>query len=277
MDNQSRVIKVLFVDDDPDEHIVFRELLAEADPGGYACETVDTSRAAEARQKIQAYDIVFVDNRLSAADSFGSGGAFLRALVNRGVQVPVVLVTGEARVTVDEAVLDLVNRGLIFFLEKSELTPEKVHGLIHTLLQVEVRVLHVEDDEDDALIFETYLEDAAPYQFDLTRAANLDEARKLWDPEKFDVVVSDWNLGVENGFAFIEEVLAESAEVPIVLLTSSKEINLHRGALRLIGHCRLGFMSKSGLTTQALVDAILAQRTRVLTPARTRPQPVRLG
>ncbi len=277
MEDNQRVIRVLFVDDDPDEHIIFKELLAEADPLGYLCETVETSKAAEARQKIQAYDIIFVDNRLSTADSFGSGGAFLRALVNRGIQVPVVLVTGETSVTVDEAVLDLINRGLIFFLEKSELAPEKVHALIQELLQVEVRVLHIEDDEDDALIVESYLEEASPYRFNLTRAANLEEARKLWNPENFDVVLSDWNLGTETGFAFIEEVLAESAEVPVVLLTSSKEIYLHRGALRLIGHCRLGFMSKSGMTTQALVDAILAQRTRVLTPTRTRPSPLRLG
>jgi CheY-like chemotaxis protein len=81
-------IKVLVVDDDPDELIVIKRLLRPA--GSYAVDAVGSAEQALERLQAHAYDVVLCDYQLPGLN----GVEFLRRLSADGNDTPVVLVTG---------------------------------------------------------------------------------------------------------------------------------------------------------------------------------------
>lgn len=258
-----RVIKVLYVEDDPDDQELFREMLADADEWGYITETVDSTRAATMCLQVGEFDIVFVDNRLKPDDPFGSGGTFLRSLISQGLDLPVVLITGQPNVQADEEVLRLINNGRISFVEKDGLTGAELHGLIHAALERELHLLLVEPDEDRALMVESCLADSVPYHFSIHGVPTVDDAFRQLDVQHFDVVVTNWSSGAAIDPELLKTLLDRGNGLAIVVLTEGGDVALPSSILRLVGHNRIGFLPRATLSTQHMVDTVIRQRARL--------------
>jgi two-component system chemotaxis response regulator CheY len=54
-------------------------------------------------------------------------------------------------------------------------------------------------------------------------AADGIEAVNLFEPGKFDLVLTDWNMPGKNGLEVISEIRAKDANVPIIMVTTEAE------------------------------------------------------
>ncbi len=80
------------------------------------------------------------------------------------------------------------------------------------------RVLIVEDDEMDRLLFETILETAG---HELHLAANGDEARLLYTKLRVDVVVTDLHMEPGHGLQLIQALTASDPDVAIIAVSGT--------------------------------------------------------
>ena len=96
----------------------------------------------------------------------------------------------------------------------------------------EIRVLLVDDDEDDFLITEEYLEDS-PTRFHLEWTTQYDEALEAIANEDYDVYLIDLHLGQWNGFDLIKNGLDAGCQKPLILLTGAGEREIDQQAMQL--------------------------------------------
>ncbi|MCA9247704.1 MAG: response regulator, partial [Planctomycetales bacterium] len=54
-------------------------------------------------------------------------------------------------------------------------------------------------------------------------AADGQEAVDLFEPGKFDMVLTDWNMPNKNGLEVIQEIRKVDAKVPIIMVTTEAE------------------------------------------------------
>lgn len=80
-----------------------------------------------------------------------------------------------------------------------------------------VRVLLVEDNEDDAFLTQRSLQQARAAAFEVRRAASLEEAVKHLREGEFDAVLLDLSLPDSDGLRTVEEVHAHAPNLPIVV------------------------------------------------------------
>ena len=94
-----------------------------------------------------------------------------------------------------------------------------------------IRILLVEDDEDDYILALDYLDDINFLDSELVRATNAAEAFGFMADQDFDLCLVDYQLGGINGL----EVLAKSQEMgfsaPIIMLTGHRDDVLDQRAL----------------------------------------------
>ena len=95
-----------------------------------------------------------------------------------------------------------------------------------------IRILIVEDDEDDYLLTRKLLRDNTDTTFEVTWArtfdAAIDELRK-----PYDVVLVDYRLGSHNGLDLIETAVAVGIAAPIILLTGRGDPSVDKKAMKL--------------------------------------------
>jgi len=56
-----------------------------------------------------------------------------------------------------------------------------------------------------------------------TEAADGNEAVSMFKPGEFDLVLTDWNMPGKNGLEVVQEVRAQDANVPIIMVTTEAE------------------------------------------------------
>ena len=85
--------------------------------------------------------------------------------------------------------------------------------------QLPIRVLLVEDDEDDVVLTQTLLREADPSGYELEWVCDYDEALKRLSEGGYDVCLVDYQLGLRDGIEFIGAALERGCGAPIILLT----------------------------------------------------------
>jgi two-component system, cell cycle sensor histidine kinase and response regulator CckA len=81
-----------------------------------------------------------------------------------------------------------------------------------------IKILLVEDDEEDYLLTKRFLSNNARMTCDVTWVRSYDAAlAELKNP--YDVCLVDYHLGAESGLALIEKAIANGFQGPIILLT----------------------------------------------------------
>jgi len=89
-----------------------------------------------------------------------------------------------------------------------------------------LRILIVEDDEDDFILISDYFKNISAWKFDIKwvqrYAAAIDELCN----NQYTLCFCDYRLGAKNGIDLIKDVLARNAATPIILLTGKGNYNI---------------------------------------------------
>jgi|DewCreStandDraft_4_1066084.scaffolds.fasta_scaffold23331_2 DNA-binding response OmpR family regulator len=85
--------------------------------------------------------------------------------------------------------------------------------------QAPIRVLLVEDDEDDRVIVLEHIHRIPGRKFEVEWVLGYTEAIIEIGRQPYDLFIFDYRLGPDNGVDLIREVKAKGCAVPIVMLT----------------------------------------------------------
>jgi signal transduction histidine kinase len=110
------LIRVLLIDDDQDEYVLTRDLLADVPSGRFQLDWISDYAAGVEAVVSGPYDAFLVDYRLGAK----TGIELLRETRDRRRRGPVILFTGQGRSRTD---LEALDAGADDYLEKAGLTP----------------------------------------------------------------------------------------------------------------------------------------------------------
>ena len=126
--DDSSPIRVLLVDDDRDDYLLTRELLEEIPGGGFQFDWVSTyDDGLEAIRRCE-HDVYLIDYRLGAQ----TGLDLLREAQEKGCFGPMILLTGQGELEVDQAAM---RARAADYLEKSRLDPTLLERSIRYALQ----------------------------------------------------------------------------------------------------------------------------------------------
>ena len=82
-----------------------------------------------------------------------------------------------------------------------------------------IRILIVDDDEDDYVITRDLLVEVQGPGFDLDWIASYGAALEAIGHNQHDVYFLDYRLGEHNGLELLKEAMAEGCKAPMILLT----------------------------------------------------------
>ena len=117
-----------------------------------------------------------------------------------------------------------------------------------------VRILLVEDNGDDVVLFRHLLAAALPQApFYLSHADTVAAALQQLQQSSYDVVFLDYQLGLETGLDLLREMRREDLAVPVILLTGHGDEQLAVQAMK-SGAC--DYLPKSKLDAAALQRAL---------------------
>ncbi len=94
-----------------------------------------------------------------------------------------------------------------------------------------IRILLVEDDEDDYLLVKVLLSKMEGKSFQLDWIASYQEALDAAEKETYDVYLIDYLLGEYDGLELIEELLGRGCRAPIILLTGMGDYEVDMKAM----------------------------------------------
>ena len=110
----TRLIRVLLIDDDEDDYVMTRDMLADIVRDKFVLEWTMTYEAALEAMARQQHDVYLVDYRLGARD----GLALLRTALAQGCAAPVIVLTGQADRDVD---VEAMQAGAADYLIKGQI------------------------------------------------------------------------------------------------------------------------------------------------------------
>lgn len=122
------LVRVLVVDDDQDDYVILRDILHEAGGACFTADWVPTLDAALQTLGEKRHDIAFVDFRLGGE----SGLELIRIATQRGVTIPLILLTGQGDRSVD---LEAGASGASDYLVKGKIDSELVERSIRYALE----------------------------------------------------------------------------------------------------------------------------------------------
>ena len=115
-----------------------------------------------------------------------------------------------------------------------------------------IRLLIVEDDEDDYFLLESSLKEIS-FAKKITWAESYSKAIELIKSETFDIILVDYRLGAHNGIELVEFVNGYSPYTPTILLTGLKETTIDQQALK---YGVYDYLVKDQYTTESLSRSI---------------------
>jgi len=95
-----------------------------------------------------------------------------------------------------------------------------------------VRVLLVDDDEDDYVLTRDYFLEIRLARFDLEWIASYDTALKTMARNQHDVCLLDYRLGDRNGLELLRQAVANGCKAPIILLTGRGDHEIDLEAMK---------------------------------------------
>ena len=117
-----------------------------------------------------------------------------------------------------------------------------------------IRVLLIDDDEDDHLLIREMLESATHAKFELEWAAQYAEGQARLKRTAYDVCLVDYRLGAQDGLAFIKEAVGVGHTLPLVMLTGQGDREVDQQA---IAAGAQDFLRKDRLNEHLLEQAVL--------------------
>ena len=93
-----------------------------------------------------------------------------------------------------------------------------------------VKVLLVEDDEDDYLLAKDLFEEIAGEGYELEWVRSFDEALALENTDCYDICLLDYRLGEHDGIELMAELRSRGFKCPMILLTGQGDLEVDRMA-----------------------------------------------
>lgn len=147
------VLRILLIDDDQVDRMAVRRALRAGGVRSEIQEAADVDSALEALK--QAFDCVFLDYNLPDGD----GGRVLRGIAQAGLEVPVIVLTGQQDTA---TAVGLMKQGASDYLSKDGLTPERLVQSLHNVVRLhraevqareaEIRFRTVQETSPDAFL-----------------------------------------------------------------------------------------------------------------------------
>jgi PAS domain S-box-containing protein len=126
-----------------------------------------------------------------------------------------------------------------------------------------LRILLVEDDEDDYLLTRHMLAEVESPRFELEWASSFGAGLEALRRGQHDAALVDNRLGSRSGVELLEEALAGGCETPIIMLTGSSNLEMD---LKAMAAGAADYLEKDGLNARMLVRsiryAVAAKRAR---------------
>lgn len=123
-----------------------------------------------------------------------------------------------------------------------------------------LRVLLVEDDDEDVGIFRRYIAQLRDHQVSVVRVASEEEARSRLASEHFDMVFLDLNLtSGGSGIDLLRQLQNEGADMPVVVVTGSGDELMAVEAMKAGAY---DYLVKDGLDPDLLERTIRNARQR---------------
>ncbi len=116
-----------------------------------------------------------------------------------------------------------------------------------------IRVLIIDDDEDDYVIAEELLEDAEVIHFDIEWADTYEKGQTLIREDNHDVYLIDYRLGGESGMDLIRQAVGRGINRPMILLTGQGD---HEIDLEAMKSGASDYLVKGQIDTQLLERSI---------------------
>ena len=116
-----------------------------------------------------------------------------------------------------------------------------------------IRVLLVDDDEDDYVMTRELLSEAATGVFQLDWASDYDEAVAMIERREHDVYLLDYRLGERSGLEILRAVGSKNPHSPMILLTGQGDDGIDLEAMR---EGAADYLIKGQLTSDLLARSI---------------------
>lgn len=97
--------------------------------------------------------------------------------------------------------------------------------------KINLRILIVEDDEDDLFLLTSYFKDFTLWKIEYEWASNFSEGIKKFEEGKFDLCFVDHYLGAQTGIDFIVKCANSQFNPPMILLTGLDNISIDNEAI----------------------------------------------
>ncbi len=138
----------------------------------------------------------------------------------------------------------------------------------------DVRILLVEDDQDDYVILRDMLSDVKWWKPDLDWAPTYHEALEKMRKNRYSVYLFDYRLGERDGLELLEETASGNYETPVILLTGQGDHDVDMQAMR---SGASDYLVKDDLSTALLERSIryAIERKRAESALRRSEQEVR--
>jgi len=95
-----------------------------------------------------------------------------------------------------------------------------------------LRILIVEDDEDDFILISDYFKNITAWKFEIKWVQRYASAIEEICTNQYTICFCDYRLGAKNGIDLIKDVLAKNTPTPIILLTGKGNYNIDIEATR---------------------------------------------
>jgi two-component system, sensor histidine kinase and response regulator len=122
---KTQSVKVLLIEDDEDDYVIARNLLAKTEGGNYHLEWEGSYAAAVETIKASRHDVYLIDYRLGEHN----GVDLVRLVVESGCKAPVIMLTGESRVDIEAT-----RAGAADYLVKGHITSAALERSIRNAL-----------------------------------------------------------------------------------------------------------------------------------------------
>lgn len=95
-----------------------------------------------------------------------------------------------------------------------------------------IKILLVEDDEDDYLLTRDLLADIQPERYKLDWLRSFEEAVELDRPDEYDVCLLDYRLGNHDGLELMQTLQSKGYSCPMILLTGQGDSEVDHLAMK---------------------------------------------
>jgi PAS domain S-box-containing protein len=117
----------------------------------------------------------------------------------------------------------------------------------------DLKVLIIDDDEDDFFITSQYLQEIGTMNISCTWSYNIKDAQERLKSNEYDLYFLDYRLGAKTGLELLREAIENGSYKPIILLTGKGTVEIDKQAVE---NGAYDYLIKSELTSEKLERCI---------------------